>query len=91
MRHCERKAIGVDTRYGVGRAEKVVAAQQLAHKGSRRSSAKRPSSSFAPAVDIRGLQGRTIVRAIEGFFVGFFRSAHRINPPAMGDENRLSQ
>jgi hypothetical protein len=91
MRRCERKAIGVTTRYAVGRAEKVVAAQQLAHKGSRHWSATTPSSSFARAVDIRGLQGRTIVRASEGFFVGSFRSAPRINPPAMGDENRLSQ
>jgi hypothetical protein len=31
-------------------------------------------------------RGRTTVRAIEGFFVGFFRSAPRINPPATGDE-----
>ena len=36
-------------------------------------------------------RGRTTVCAIEGFFVGFFRSAPRINPPATGDENRLSQ
>jgi hypothetical protein len=36
-------------------------------------------------------RGRTTVRAIEGFFVGFFRSAPRIDTPATGDENRRSQ
>jgi hypothetical protein len=89
MRHGERKLIGVDIRYRVGRAEKVVAAQQLAHKGSRRSSAKAPSPSSARAVDIRGLRGRTTVREIEGLFVGFLRSTPRM--PATGDETRRSQ
>jgi hypothetical protein len=91
MRHGEREVVGVDSRYGVGRTEKVVAAQQLARKECRRSSTKAPSSSFARAVDLRGPQGWTAVRAFEGFFVGFFRSAPRISPRATGDENRLSQ
>jgi hypothetical protein len=68
-----------------------VTAQQLAHNGSRRASAKAPSSSSTWAVDIHGPRGWTTVLAIGGFFVGFFRSAPRISPPAMGDENRLSQ
>jgi hypothetical protein len=91
MRHGERDVVGVDSRYGVGRAEKVVAAQELARKESRRSSTKAPPSGFAPAVDLRRQLRRTAVRALEGFFSGFFRSAPRISPPAMGDENRLSQ
>ena len=91
MRHDERKVIGVETRYGVDRAKKVVAAQKLAHKGSYCSSATAPSSSFARALDIRGLRGRTTVRASEGYFPGFFRSAPRVSPRASGDENRHSQ
>jgi hypothetical protein len=72
MRHGERKVIRVDTRSGFERAEKVSAAQQLAHKGFRCPSATAPPSSLARAIDIRGLQGPTTVRVIEGFFVGFF-------------------
>src|ERR1700691_4031062 len=91
MRHDERKVIGAKSRYAVGRAEKAVAAQKLAHKECHRSSAMAPSSSSARAVDIRRLRGPTTVRASEGFFTGFLRSAPRVSPRAPGDENRRPQ
>jgi hypothetical protein len=91
MRHRDRTFFSVQTDMALGRAEKEEAAQELAHKALRRLSAEAHLAVPRGPLIFMSQRGRTTVRAIESFFVGFFRSAPRINPLATGDENRRSQ